>query len=102
MTTSSVTATPAQLEEARKLLVLFSSQPLSYRRGAADDRANARGVLVGAIAANGAGEWDMGDAIHEARYYLGLTCLECSAVLEDSEQMRHGYCSRECYVAGGL
>lgn len=102
MNTSTVTATPAQLEEARKVLALFATQLLSYRRGTTEDRAEARRVLADAIEANGAGEMDLGDAMHEARYYLGATCLECATVLDDSEQMRHGHCSRECYEAGGL
>lgn len=102
MLTSTVTATPAQLEEARKVLALFSTQLLSYRRGTSEDRTKARGILADAIEANGAGEWDLGDAMHEARYYLGVTCLECSTVLADDAQMRHGHCSRECYEAGGL
>lgn len=101
MTTSTVTATPAQLEEARKVLALFSTQLLSYRRGTTEDRAKARGILAEAIEANGAGEWDLGDAIHEARYYLGLTCFECGTLLEE-DLLRIGSCSRECYEEGGL
>ncbi len=101
MTTSTVTATPAQLEEARKVLALFSTQLLSYRRGTTEERAESKRVLAEAIAANGAGEWDLGDAIHEARYYLGLTCFECGTLLEE-DLLRIGSCSRECYEEGGL
>ena len=101
MLTPTVTATPAQLEEARKVLALFATQLLSYRRGTTEERAESKRVLAEAIAANGAGEWDLGDAIHEARYYLGLTCFECGTLLEE-DLMRIGSCSRECYEEGGL
>lgn len=101
MSNATATATPEQLRTARKVLALFSTQILSYRRGTTEERAEARRVLAEAIAANGAGEWDLGDAIHEARYYLGLTCLECGAELEE-DLLRIGSCSRECYEEGGL
>lgn len=101
MQSSTATATPAQLAEARKVLALFSTQLISYRRGSTEDRAEARRILADAIATNGAGEWGMGDAIHDARHYLGLDCRECGEELVEEHELREGYCSRECYEAGG-
>lgn len=101
MSNATSTATPEQVSDARKVLALFATQLLSYRRGTTEERAESKRVLAEAIAANGAGEWDLGDAIHEARYYLGLTCFECGTLLEE-DLLRIGSCSRECYEEGGL
>lgn len=94
-------ATPEQLREARELLALFTSHEHRYRRGTPAERTEHQRVLADAIVTEGAGEWDMGDAIGDARYYLALDCCECGEELTEEGQLREGYCSRECYEAGG-
>jgi hypothetical protein len=95
------TATPEQLSAARELLALFTSPKHTYRRGTAAEHVEHQRILVDAIETSGAGEWDMGDAIRDARYYLALDCRECGEELTEDYQLREGYCSRECWVAGG-
>lgn len=94
-------ATPEQLREARKLLALFTNPDHRYHRGTTAERTEHQRVLAQAIETNGAGEWDMGDAIVDARYYLALDCRECGEELTEDYQLREGYCSRGCWVAGG-
>jgi hypothetical protein len=95
-------ATAEQLAEAQKLLAMFSTTKDSTLRGTSAERAEHRRVLAEAIQTQGEGEWDMGDAIHDARYYLALDCRECGEELTEEGQLREGYCSRECYEEGGL
>ena len=101
MTNATATATPEQLRAARELLALFSDPKHRHSRGTTAERAEPQRVLAAAIQTNGAGEWDMGDAIHDARYYLALDCRECGEELTEEYQLREGYCSRGCFEAGG-
>jgi len=94
-------ATPEQLREATRLLALFNDPDYTYHNGTKAEREEHKRILAETIQAKGMGEWDMGDAIHEARYFLAIDCQECGEELTEDYQLREGYCSRECWVAAG-
>lgn len=87
-------ANPATVRDACDLLKLFSSENHPYHRGNDACREKARTDLAAAIASQDAAE--LSDAMHEARYRLGLFCTVCMEPLEDDENIDAGYCSLYC------
>lgn len=93
-------ATPEQLRQAAELLALFTDPKHPHRRGPAAEVEQARLALAAEIETQDAD--GLHDTIYEASYHLGLFCRECGDELLEDHELREGYCTRECYEAGGV